>query len=61
LEIQFGPKYEGWVRALGEARAEIATRDLSPDDRKDLLHQLATEEFFQVFKDHMKKAKEEKL
>ena len=60
LEIQFGPEYEGWVRALGEARAEIATRDLSPDDRKDLLHQLATEEFFQVFKDHMKKAKEEK-
>jgi precorrin-2 dehydrogenase/sirohydrochlorin ferrochelatase len=59
LEIQFGPEYEGWVRALGEARAEIATRDLSPDDRKDLLHQLATEEFFQVFKDHIKKAKED--
>ncbi len=60
LEIQFGPEYEAWVTALGEARAEIAKRDLAPEDRKDLLHQLATEEFFQVFKDHMKKAKEEK-
>jgi precorrin-2 dehydrogenase / sirohydrochlorin ferrochelatase len=60
LEIQFGPEYEGWVTALGEARAEIAKRDLTAEDRKDLLHQLATEEFFQVFKDHMKKAREEK-
>jgi precorrin-2 dehydrogenase/sirohydrochlorin ferrochelatase len=60
LEVQFGPEYEAWVTALGEARAEIATRDLSPEDRKELLHQLATEEFFQLFRDHMKKAREEK-
>lgn len=60
LEVQFGPEYEAWVTALGEARAEIATRDLTPEDRKELLHQLATEEFFQMFRDHLKKAKEEK-
>jgi precorrin-2 dehydrogenase/sirohydrochlorin ferrochelatase len=60
LEAQFGPEYEAWVTALGEARAEIATRDLTPEDRKELLHQLATDEFFQLFKDHLKKAKEEK-
>jgi precorrin-2 dehydrogenase/sirohydrochlorin ferrochelatase len=60
VNSQFGPEYEAWVTALGEARAEIATRDLSPEDRKELLHQLATEEFFQIFRDHMKKAKEGK-
>src|SRR6266403_2952176 len=51
LEVQFGPEYEAWVTVLGEARAEIAARDLSPEDRKELLHQLATEEFYQMFRD----------
>jgi precorrin-2 dehydrogenase/sirohydrochlorin ferrochelatase len=60
LEAQFGPEYEAWVTALGEARVEIAARDLSLEDRKELLHQLATEEFFQIFRDHLKKAREEK-
>ena len=60
LEVQFGPEYEAWVTALGEARAEIAARDLSPEDRKELLHQLATEKFFQMFRDQMKKAKKGK-
>ena len=60
LEVQFGPDYEAWVTALGEARAEIAARDLTAEDRKELLHQLASEEFFQLFREHMKKAKQEK-
>ena len=34
LEQQFGPEYEAWVAAIGEARAELATRDLSAEDRK---------------------------
>jgi precorrin-2 dehydrogenase / sirohydrochlorin ferrochelatase len=60
LEVQFGPEYEGWVTALGEARAEIATRNLSPEDRKELLHQLASDEFFQIFREQSKKASEQK-
>jgi len=60
LEVQFGPDYEAWITALGEARAEIAARDLTTEDRKELMHQLASEEFFQLFREHMKKAKQEK-
>jgi precorrin-2 dehydrogenase/sirohydrochlorin ferrochelatase len=60
LEVQFGPDYEAWVTALGEARTEIAARDLTAEDRKELLHQLASEEFFQLFCEHVKKAKQEK-
>jgi hypothetical protein len=60
LEVQFGPEYEGWVTALGEARAEIASRELSLEDRKELLHQLASDEFFQIFREYKKKASEQK-
>jgi precorrin-2 dehydrogenase/sirohydrochlorin ferrochelatase len=56
LEVQFGPEYEAWVAAIGQARAEIATKNMSPEDRKELLHSLASEEFFQAFRDRMKKA-----
>lgn len=56
LEIQFGPEYEAWVAALGQARAEIATKNMSPEDRKKLLHNLASEEFFQAFRERIKKA-----
>ncbi len=55
LEVQFGPEYEAWVAALGEVRAEIATKNMSPEDRKELLHNLASQEFFQVFRDRIKK------
>ena len=55
LEVQFGPEYEAWVAALGEVRAEIATKNMSPEDRKELLHNLASEEFFQAFRDRIQK------
>jgi precorrin-2 dehydrogenase / sirohydrochlorin ferrochelatase len=55
LEVQFGPEYEAWVAALGEVRAEIATKNMSPEDRKELLHNLASEEFLQAFRERMKK------
>ncbi len=60
LEVQFGPEYEAWVTALGEARAEIATKDMSAEDRKELLHNLASAEFFRAFQDRVKKEREEK-
>jgi precorrin-2 dehydrogenase / sirohydrochlorin ferrochelatase len=55
LEKQFGPEYEAWVAAIGEARAELATRDLSAEDRKEILHELASREFYERFRDDLLK------
>ena len=55
LEKQFGPEYEAWVAAIGEARAELATRDLSAEDRKEILHELASREFYEKFRDELRK------
>ena len=55
LEKQFGPEYEAWVAAIGEARAELATRDLSVEDRKEILHELASREFYERFRDDLLK------
>jgi precorrin-2 dehydrogenase/sirohydrochlorin ferrochelatase len=55
LEQQFGPEYEAWVAAIGEARAELATRDLSVEDRKEILHELASREFYEKFRDALRK------
>ena len=55
LEQQFGPEYEAWVTAIGEARAELATRDLTAEDRKEILHELASREFYEKFRDELRK------
>jgi precorrin-2 dehydrogenase / sirohydrochlorin ferrochelatase len=55
LEQQFGPEYEAWVAAIGEARAELATRDLTAEDRKEILHELASREFYEKFRDEFRK------
>jgi precorrin-2 dehydrogenase len=55
LEQQFGPEYEAWVAAIGDVRAELATRDLSADDRKEILHELASREFYEKFRDALGK------
>jgi precorrin-2 dehydrogenase/sirohydrochlorin ferrochelatase len=60
LEQQFGPEYEAWVTAIGEARAELATRDLSAEDRKEILHELASREFYEKFRDELRKQQKEK-
>ena len=54
LEQQFGPEYEAWVAAIGEARAELATRDLTAEDRKEILHELASREFYEKFRDELR-------
>ena len=55
LEKQFGPEYEAWVAAIGKARAELATRDLRAEDRKQILHELASREFYEKFRDELRK------
>ncbi|MBV8515531.1 MAG: bifunctional precorrin-2 dehydrogenase/sirohydrochlorin ferrochelatase [Acidobacteria bacterium] len=55
LEQQFGREYEAWIAAIGEARAELATRDLTAEDRKEILHELASREFYEKFRDALRK------
>jgi precorrin-2 dehydrogenase/sirohydrochlorin ferrochelatase len=46
LELQFGPEYAEWVEQLGRSRQQILARDLKPEDRRKLLHELASREAF---------------
>jgi precorrin-2 dehydrogenase/sirohydrochlorin ferrochelatase len=49
LDEQFGPEYGLWLEYLGEARDKLLSERLSPDERKRLLHDLASEEAFKAF------------
>ena len=49
LEEQFGPEYEAWLAHLSEARDKLLTRELDPEERKRLLHSLASQEAFEAF------------
>jgi precorrin-2 dehydrogenase / sirohydrochlorin ferrochelatase len=49
LEEQFGPQYESWVRWLGEARASLFARTLSPHQRRNWLRSIAGDLSFQKF------------
>ncbi|HKV46662.1 MAG TPA: bifunctional precorrin-2 dehydrogenase/sirohydrochlorin ferrochelatase [Candidatus Acidoferrales bacterium] len=49
LEQQFGPEYEEWVDALGQARDRLFSRKMDPEERKRLLHILASAEMFDDF------------
>ena len=44
LELQFGPEYERWLEELGRVRDTLFRTAMDPDDRKRLLHELASEE-----------------
>jgi len=49
LEEQFGPEYEAWLEYLGEARDKLQSQKLNPEERKRLLHTLASKENFETF------------
>jgi precorrin-2 dehydrogenase/sirohydrochlorin ferrochelatase len=50
LEEQFGPEYEAWLEYLGEARDKLLSQKLDPEERKRLLHKLASKEAFEAFR-----------
>jgi precorrin-2 dehydrogenase / sirohydrochlorin ferrochelatase len=56
LEVQFGPEYERWVELIGDERAEASARNLSAEERKEILHRAASQESFQAFRDRPKKS-----
>jgi precorrin-2 dehydrogenase/sirohydrochlorin ferrochelatase len=49
LEEQFGPEYEQWLEQLGAARDQLQSEQLTPDDRKRLLHDQASAESYAAF------------
>jgi precorrin-2 dehydrogenase/sirohydrochlorin ferrochelatase len=56
LEEQFGPEYEVWLEYLGEARDKLQSQELDPEQRKRLLHELASREAFEAFRREHKRA-----
>jgi len=49
LEEQFGPEYEAWLRQLGEEREKLFAAAIDPEERKRLLHDLASADAFKSF------------
>ena len=49
IEEQFGPEYEAWLEYLGEARDKLQSQKLHPEERKRLLHELASTAAFEAF------------
>jgi len=48
LEEQFGPEYAEWVDQLGAARAELFSREIEPETRRQKLHEIASCRAFAV-------------
>jgi len=49
LEEQFGPEYAAWLEHLGQERAKLFSAAMNPEERKRLLHDLASAEAFRSF------------
>ena len=46
LEAQFSPQYAGWLEELGTTRDQLRGSDVDPDERRTLLHSLASRKAF---------------
>jgi len=57
LEEQFGPEYEAWLQQLGEEREKLFVANMDPDERRRLLHDLASADAFKSFLRKHKRAK----
>lgn len=55
LEREFGPEYEEWLEVLGQAREKLFAQKMNPEDRKNLLHVLASDQLFEEFLRRKKK------
>jgi uroporphyrin-III C-methyltransferase/precorrin-2 dehydrogenase/sirohydrochlorin ferrochelatase len=49
LEAQFGPEYEPWLEELGRVRDALFATEMDPEERKRLLHELASPEAFESY------------
>ncbi|HKW65243.1 MAG TPA: bifunctional precorrin-2 dehydrogenase/sirohydrochlorin ferrochelatase [Candidatus Acidoferrum sp.] len=58
LEEQFGPEYEAWLQQLGEERQKLfEANNMDPEERKRLLHDLASADAFKSFLRKRKRTK----
>ncbi len=46
LERQFGPEYADWVSELGRVRQKLFALDIDPEERRQKLNELASQEAF---------------
>jgi precorrin-2 dehydrogenase/sirohydrochlorin ferrochelatase len=46
LEVQFGPEYGEWLEELGRIRQQLFASKIDPEERRRLLHELASREAF---------------
>lgn len=46
LEVQFGPEYGAWLEELGNIRQRLFASGMNPDERRRVLHELASREAF---------------
>jgi hypothetical protein len=44
--MQFGAKYGAWLEELGRARQQLLASKIDPEQRRRLLHELASHEAF---------------
>ena len=49
LEAEYGPAYEDWIEELGEARQKLFAQAMDPEDRRRLLHDLASDASYESF------------
>jgi precorrin-2 dehydrogenase len=49
LEEEFGAEYEDWLKELGKIRRRLFAKQITPERRRTLLHQLASEASFEDF------------
>ena len=47
LEIQFGPEYGEWLEQLGKIRQQLFGSKMNPEERRQLLHELASSAAFE--------------
>jgi precorrin-2 dehydrogenase/sirohydrochlorin ferrochelatase len=47
LEIQFGPEYGEWLEQLGKIRQQLFASRMNPEERRQLLHELASSAAFE--------------
>ena len=47
LEVQFGPEYGEWLEQLGAIRQQLFASKIDPEERRRLLHELASGEAFE--------------
>jgi siroheme synthase-like protein len=48
LEVQFGPEYGEWLEQLGSVRKQLFASQIEPEVRRNLLHEIASQQAFDV-------------